>query len=487
MRKPMMERLRDQSGIAMVTVLFVGAAMTVMTSVGALSVIKELRAGSDDMKAADALAYAEAGTDRSIQYLRAQNYGVLRQAGCENPPLAIPSGRVADGTFAATLRVFNPSGTTAGDRYANGTSSTACTTRPSTPRDPLFLVIQSIGTHAAAKRVVEQVVKVRASGLPIGVYANRIDVGGTPNVYNISMISETVIVGREKLVFQGCDPYYTNEDFWPGRNLVTAQCGGQVPSAAHAVGGIFLKQNGSRPEFASSTLNCSANNNPGATGDAKTQSIWDGDGSTTSGTFTGTCTAWGNGPGTSKFTEQDLKRITPHAALTPEDYEAIKQTAQSVGIYCSIGETTTCTRMGQPISNVDPWNDPDIAPIFSAGINNVIAYFEFKTGSATSNYVGWQADAWPCNATDPELTKSAVVVVRNGGMSVQNGAEINGALIMDGDFKFNGSVTINGSIISKSIINASGGMTFSLDDCWVQNMPALFTTATPTQWSEIDR
>jgi hypothetical protein len=495
MTKSLMRRLRNERGIAMMTVLFVGAALTAITSVASLSVIKEFGAGSDDRKAADALAYAEAGVDRSIQYLRGQQWGVLKTAGCEKPALSatstppLPSGTVGNGTFTTTMRVFNPAGTTTATRYADGNPlGVACAARPASAKDPLYVVIKSIGSHPASTRVVEQVVKIQSRGLPVGLFAKSIDVGGTPEIYNLSMVSETQIWGREKLVFQGCDPYYTLEQFYPDKpGLTTTQCGAHVPSAAHAVSGIALKQNGSNLEFGSNPLNCTANT---ASGDTGYQSIWDGDGTASSGAFTGTCPGWGNGPGTSKFSHTDMVRVSPQPELTPEDYQAIKQRAKEVGIYCSIGVTTTCTRMGQTITGYDRnsvWDDNDIAPLYASGTNNILAYFEFTTGTAATNEVKWHATAWPCNPVDPALTKSAVIVVRNGGMSVQNGAKINGALILDGDFKYNGTVEFLGSIISKGTINATGGMTFSLNSCWVENMPWIFTNATPTQWSEIDR
>jgi hypothetical protein len=497
MKKLIKRRFTNERGIAMMTVIFVGAAMTAITSMAALATVKEFRAGTDDMKAAGALSYAEAGVDRSIQYLRGRNWGVLRMAGCNDGAanlgrIDVPSGAVGKGQFDAWIKVFNPTGTDTATRYADGSTSTACTTRPTTPKDPLYVVIHSVGSHPAAKRVVEQVVKVEAIGLPIGVYANRIDVGGTPDIYNISMVSETTIKGREKLVFEGCDPYYTTEDFWPEMGITSAKCGAYAPAAAHAVSGIYLKQNATNPEFAASPMNCTANNNPGASDDyARYQSVWDGDGTAGSGPFTGACGPWGNGPGTSKFLETDMERVTPRPALTPEDHEAIKQTAQSEGIYCSIGSTTSCTRLGVSIPAANVWQDGDVAPIYTAGFNNIIAYFDFKTGTETSNEIKWKADAWlepdGCSTTNPELTKSAVIVVRNGGVSLQNGASINGALIMDGDFKFNGSVEFLGTIISKNVVNASGGMTFKLDSCWIQNMPTIFTSAQPIQWSEIDR
>ncbi|HEX2195353.1 MAG TPA: hypothetical protein VHJ76_00385, partial [Actinomycetota bacterium] len=77
-------RLHGEKGIAMMTVLFVGAAMTVVTSVAAMATIRDFRAGTDDRKATEALSYAEAGIDRLIHHIRGGTvgWGQLKQAGC---------------------------------------------------------------------------------------------------------------------------------------------------------------------------------------------------------------------------------------------------------------------------------------------------------------------------------------------------------------------------------------------------------------------
>jgi hypothetical protein len=70
---------------------------------------------------------------------------------------------------------------------------------------------------------------------------------------------------------------------------------------------------------------------------------------------------------------------------------------------------------------------------------------------------------------------------------LENGADINGALLLeDGEFKYSGDVNFNGTIIAKKI-NVSGTSTFSLDACWVQNMPTFLLDVTPLHWAEIDR
>ena len=65
-----MRRLANQRGVAMVTVLFVGMALTVVVSGAAFISVREIQAGRDDQRGGRAMAYAEAGIDRAYQFLR---------------------------------------------------------------------------------------------------------------------------------------------------------------------------------------------------------------------------------------------------------------------------------------------------------------------------------------------------------------------------------------------------------------------------------
>src|SRR3712207_5481936 len=82
MRNP----LRSQLGTAMVTVIFVGSALTAVSSAGAYMAIQEFRAMGADQRAAEALALAEAGVDRFLLALRQGelNWNMLKRAGCED-------------------------------------------------------------------------------------------------------------------------------------------------------------------------------------------------------------------------------------------------------------------------------------------------------------------------------------------------------------------------------------------------------------------
>ena len=479
-----MLRFKDERGVAMITVLLVASVLTVLTTMAAFSTIKEMKSSTDDRKGAEALSYAEAGVDRVLQYLRTENltWSKLIRAGCEDPGgIQLPTGLVGGGSFTAVLKVFKPNPPTgnAADRFAPA----ACNYRASSANDPVgqYFVITSKGTRPTASRTVQQVIKVVPLGLPVGIYAPTIEASGTPNMSGISMITEGQIRGRDKLVFTGTDPYYYMQDVFPG-GLSGRSPTEHVPAAAHALGGIYLKQNGTSPQFpgptAPTTRNCTAQSGG--------QSLWDSDGSAATGTVTAGCAGQIGYPLNSKFTTEIMDAVRP-SKLTEEEHQALKDVAKSDGIYCSIGATTQCSVNGTAISGMPGvWNDTDIAPEFAAGENNFVAYFDFLTGDTLTNSIKWHANVWPCNPTNADLSKSVVLVVRRGGLEVQ-GSQINGALILDGQLKYNGSPTINGTIISDSAFSITGGANFTLDDCWVKNMPAPLLGARPVAWSELDR
>ena len=474
-----LQRVRNQAGVAMVTVLLVGMVLTVVTSVAAFSTIKELRSSSDDRQSAGALAYAEAGIDRFLRFIRVENvtWHKLIVAGCEDPDgLSVPAGVVGSGTFEATLKVYepNPPSGNSADKMVPG----ACNYRATAPNDPTgqYFIITSTGEHADANRVVQQVIKIHPLGLPVAIYAQAIEAGGTPNMTGISMITEGSIRGREKLSFSGQDPYYFMQDVFP--DGVTGRTPTEhVPAAAHALQGIYLKQNGTSPEFPPAK-NCTAN---GAGG----QSLWDSDGSAGSGTVNGGCSGQTGNPNSSKFTTTAMDKLRPHK-LTEQDHQVLKDAAKTTGIYCQIGTTTSCTRMGQPMASPATWQDGEVAPLFAAGVNNFVVYFDFVGGDTLSNSVKWHASVWGCNATNPDLNRSAVIVVRRGGLEFQQ-AQVNGAFIMDGELKYSGNPTLNGPIISQSGFRITGNANFTLDPCWVKNMPGPFLTTTPAAWAEVDR
>lgn len=490
----------DERGIALVTVIFIGAAMTAVASVASFATIREFQSGRDDRRAAGAHAYAEAGIDRFIDFMKNGNitYNHLYSAGCPStsggvarPKLALPvvNNAIGRGRFSAFLEVS--------DRSGRVLTPASCAGRPEDANDPLYVAITSTGRYPASTRVLRQVLKVQAAGLPVGHYAENVSGGGNPGMTGVSLVSETNITGRDQIAFKGLDPYYRLSHFYPNvpESFWTAQgksSKDHIPAAAHAAGTMWLKSNASGAEFAAGTRNCTANNTGGNSPGTVHQSLWDGDGSTGSGQITSGCGVYPSTtlqqgyPPTSKFDQAALANVAP-SEVSEQTHNFLRQAAQSNGLYCRISSTAqACTRRGVSIPYTGVWQPADITnPMDAAGVKNFIAYFDFLDGTELGNSVSWKSGWGPCS-DDPAINKSLTIVVRRGSISVEGQININGALIADGAFKYTGGPTINGTIIAKEF-SLNGGATFSLDACWVRNMPGSFLGFEPVHWSEIDR
>lgn len=314
----------------------------------------------------------------------------------------------------------------------------------------------------------------------------------------VSMISETSFTNRQQVAFIGSDPYYKIGDFWP--TAPNANTAAAMPAAAHAVGGITLKNNG--PEYSSGVPNCTANDtrNDGIA----SQSLWDSDGSANTANADGSpraittgCSGQTGRPPHARFTSADAKRIAP-ARLSDREYRELQDAAQNFGLYCYItssSATTYCTiNNGARFSPAQTWQDDDIAPLVPAGASRqFIIFFDFDNGlAATTNSIKWSAgNVWPCSVDadgNPTLlNRNGTIVVRNGGFEMASTAQINGAVLaQDGIYKYAGGATVNGTILAKEI-QMNGSAEFSLNDCWVKTRASSFSTVTPVHWAEIDR
>jgi hypothetical protein len=493
-----MKPVRDERGVAMTTVLFIGAALTVLTSSAVFVTTQEFRAGTDDRKAAQALAYAEAGIDRMIDHMRPLSFGAIRNAGCANDIIELQPASIGDGTFTVTMQVFNPLATTTANRYPPG----ACTTVASSPRKGQYFLITSTGGFQGSRRVIQQVIRVRERGLPIGLVAeDTFDANGGPDLKGISILTEGQVLERDNLDLTGVDPYYTLEDFWPGATWGGGLTGSSpVPAAAHAMGGLKI---GNKAEFPPNP-NCGANKT-----NSNGQSLWDSDGSAGSGPTDGTkvvgnclnqptysgpppASYSGSYPPTSKFTQADYDRVAPEE-LSPQDHEFLRRAAQDRGLYCfkPVSGSAYCVRQGTQITYT---NSPDsvVSSFLTSGNLSFIVYYEFEGGAPTSNSISFSQDVWTPATTngcsdDLATNRSMTMVVKNGSVDLSGNLKINGAIIAEGGyFDYTGTPTINGSVWA-SEFRARGTANFTLDSCWVRNIPGLYITITPTQWSEIDR
>lgn len=506
MRLGAMAMRSSERGVALVTVLLIGAVMTVTASTAAFVTINEFNAGGADRRAAAALAVAESGIDRLIMELRrgANDWERLNEAGCRYDAIKLPQGVLADGeTYDVLLTAYtlvDESGNPLPpeDRipplpWSSGNDSLpVCTSRIPSPKpndnpNVHLFAITSTGNRPAAKRVVRQILRIEATPLPVGVFAESIDGNGSVRFQQMSFVSPGDIRGRDKIALSGYDPYYTMGDFYgsaystadPANCHVTviSSC---IPAAVHALGSVYCVSScggsaNNKREHPPSP-NCQANGTGGTAG----QSLWDG--SSDGGEFAASqaCSPRPSGtiPPRSSYTLDDYRRTVPRL-LTEREYQVLRETARTTGLYCT---PTTCTKAGSA-----PFTFPQhITDTTIAGLpNSFIAYFDFPAGSTQT--VSWQAVVQPCS--DTGQSRSVVVAVRNGNLEVNKSSGTNEAvgafLVPQGTFEASG-FTIHGTIMAKEFY-LRGNALFKNSSCWVTHMPGALLDYTPTRWHEVDR
>ncbi len=506
-----MDTARNELGVAMVTVLFVGAALTVVSSTAAFVTIKEFQSGADDRRATEALAFAESGVDRLMLELARGTFtwNEMNEAGCAYAPIGVPRGNLGNQkVYDAQLTVFHPELAAAqrlpdlqtwrkpGDTWEASwndnkqlcTDTTRPGPEPGGPQVPQWFAITSTGKHPTATRQVRQVVKIGTRGLPIGMEADTVEItGGNPSAANVSLITPgDVTSDRNKMSFSGTDPYYTLHHFWESLSSAVA-----APAAVHALGSVKCSANPSTTECTggvehspSRKLNCGANGNNG-------QSQWDQSGGGSTITVLTPCAGQSAAPPPSSFFSlADYKRAAPTPELNDQDYANLKAAAKAYGIYCPLdsGGGGTCTK---PTGTFTVNSNTVIQDLDVAGLrNNFVAYFDFPpTGDPLSRFVKWSAAVGPCNDSAP-LSKSVVIVVRYGGIELAGNGEIVGAFLAEqGEIALRGSgagFLIHGTLISKSL-DLGGNARVQMSSCWVKNLPGGFLRVTPESFSEVDR
>lgn len=495
-----MMRMKDERGVAMMTVIYVAAVLSVVSATATFVTIKEFRAGADDRRGAEALSYAESGVDRLMLLLRTENLGwnFINEAGCRKAPIFVPKGWLGtDQYYNAHLTVFDASpGLTMDQRLPDlGTwtkpgdgwvepgpadATSICTTRNGVlpdPEKPQYFAISSTGEHPTAKRVVRQVIAIRAKGLPIGLYANHVNVqGGNPSTLDISLVSRGNVDGREKLAFAGYDPYYKMGHFWDGASMADP-----APAAVHARGTIFCKQQQCGDDLIEhpTALECGANPNGTAWQAQFDQS--GGGGALSGAPCSGSPLPL---PPYSSLSDADLDRSTPKPELDEQDYQALKAGAQASGLYCRMsGNSGTCTTPTRTFSTNGTIQDADVAEFGGS----FISYFEFDSGNP--GQITWKAPSGPCS-DDALIHQNTTIVVRHGGLDLTGKDEIVGLFLApEGTIWMRGSggiVKIHGTAIADQL-DFGGNAEVKLSDCWVQNMPSPTLRITPISWSEVDR
>lgn len=490
-------RFRQETGVAMITVLFVGATLAVLTTSAAFMSVKGLRSAGADKSSVQALAAAEAGLERLLLDVSRGDvgYGSMRTAGCQTAPVSLPPGTLGPGTYNVELAIYEPNQTPKvppSPWSAANASAAPCVTRTTN-----LFAITATGRQGAGTRVVRQIVSVvvGSSKLPLGIYAERIDANGNPTMRNISVFTAGDVIGRGKFAMIGTDPYFRMKDVYSQSAFSSFTWTGgltwdsYIPASVHATGEIYAKTAGSKGREHPPTANCAANDT--RNGGLAYQSEWDGSactGCTNAGAITTDCGGLAGYPPTARFTSTDLARIAQTRNFTEQEYAGLKASAKSSGIYCEFA-LSKCWKAGVEMAAKTTWDTADMP----TGNPSFVAYFEFPFSSNTSsNRINWKA-TWKaisgvmCNASNPADNRSVVVVVRNGSFDFGGNSQVTGAIMVpEGDFDSSGTPLLHGSVTARTF-RVRGNATFESSSCFAGTLPTTLAEITPLGWSEIDR
>lgn len=479
--------MRDERGVALVTVLFVGAVMTVTVTAAAFIAVGEFRASNRDRGATTALALSEAGIDRTIQWIRSNKvpwrYIVL--SGCSAPVGGVTystvtlNGQIGTGTYSTTI-----------------TRADSCSPTPTSvpnPRVAQQMIITGTGCTSntvgaacpsgSSKRVVRQAVALTSRSLPVGVSSASVDMRGSPVFQNMVVIARGIVNSRRNITTTGTDPYYKKSDFYPCSGAMTEAAGqcftsgsvndAAMPASVHSTDRIYGNPNGK--DIHPPSPNCSY--------------VWDGSatGTTITGTQCGTL-AYPSRPPTALFSDLDADRIAKDPRLTEEDHLYFQNVAKQSGLYCSNygAAGQSCTRAGVTPTAVA--GDIDTADVAGLG-NFYVVYIEYPKGTDPQrNMLGWNvaapAGTNPCTST-AATNSMVVVIVRNGGLETKT--DFIGAIFAeDGRYETGDNANFEGTVAAQ-FIRTRGSPTICNSQRWVDSMPGIFINVAPLQWSEVDR
>ena len=430
----MMKRLRTgrnkDDGLSMITVILVGALLTAMASSMAIISSTNLRNAGRDRVAGAAMGSAEAGVADAIAYLKTTNtvtaLACSPDCGAANPwgeddPAQRKSLSYPDGGKAAVHIVV--------DQAFN----------PPAVKTAVY-TIKSDGTAGAGPglRRLEQTVTVTPLPFPIGVYANKINLNGTPQTFQQSVFSVECITGRNKMTFSGTDAFYG------------------IPAAAHST--KFISTGSNTP--------CQPNTAANIHRSAACNTAYPYDQDKQGGPVGGACA--GAAGGTSYFDQTMLDQYGRQ--LTNDQLAGLRTAAQAQGQYYN--GTTSITAP-----------NPAVYP-------NAVLFFDLGPNQSVSIQTVLDAYTWNGSCTSPPRTVIVVVnhsSVGSGQVKLNSNANLSGAIFVQrGDFEYNGTATFTGTLVANTISKWNGNATSQLTACFLQNMPPGITEVTATRFREVD-
>jgi Tfp pilus assembly protein PilX len=455
--------LRDDRGVAMLTVIMVAAVLMALGMAAVMVSTTNIRNAGRDRFATTAQGAAEAAVASAEAYLQTVSGMALAcspSCGATNPwgdsttkkSLSFPGGRTAK-VWIEVKQQYNPPTYKSAD-----------------------YVIHAVGknSNAIATRTIDQEVSVQPLDFPFGVYVdNKINDQGTPSITNESVFSRTCIDSRNKIYFGGVDPFYG------------------IPAAAHSAQYITNANQSScdtnlvheettdNKAIHYDNTGGSAHNYcaPTTTGGTAVDTRYDQDalgGPFSQDTVDGTtCSSAPNQYTSTSYFDNNILtnqfNFQPKG-LTESQYAALKSVAQAQGTYY-----TSASSIVWPTASAIP---------------NAVMYFDLSSGQSVNVGSGDVASyAWvdepggTCNTQHPSI----IIIVRGGDLTLGSGVSTTGAIFVpEGQLTAAGSVNLVGTIFA-AYAKITGGANVSLNNCYIKNIPGPIMNVQPIRYHEVDR
>ncbi len=460
---------RDRGSAMILVLMFFLVVMALSAGTAALA-MADLRGAGDAQQAGAALNAAEAGVSQAVTYIR--SYGT-RKLRC------YPA--------SCTTNAWNPTAPVSGDLTGGGHWTAYITPiPPNTDVNPGSFMVHSTGTAGGpAQRIIETQVDVTPFGLPVGIFARQLNLGGSLSLQQINVFSTGCVYKRSQVSVTNPTSPDLEYNIPPGVHssqiITDSQGSGQFCPSTNkpihnglSLGGLsLLPCNSSYPydqdKFGGSLtglVGCSAALNlPGylprdVNGDGKVD---------VNGSYIGSDAAL--------FKTFGIKR----PALTNAQIEQLRVNAQAQGTYF------TSSDMPNSWTNALNMSNPTSA--------HAVLFFDLSSGQ-TVDLSPLGSSIWArarLSATDPLcIDASLLIVVMGGNAKLNSNAQLAASLYLgsgapNGDIqKSNGTSNYIGMLYGDTM-DLTGNFNVSLDPCFMANQPPGLFDVTPGGYRELDR
>lgn len=477
----------SDSGVAMITVIMLLAALTAVTSTLAIVGVNNLQNANRDRQSGAAFGTADAGVAQALQYIRTSGINDLTcpeanlaDPGCSTKPWSTGTPAVGWANPSAPHQVVLDSGV-----------GGACNTTRNCYKVWISYVKKYAGCQmVGGKQLCQGTYRIHSKGFygngpssrrvvvdvtvapyrfPFGIYGRSFTGGGNTGIHYVSLFTSTNVCNRGSdsgggsgLYFQGYDDVY------------------QQPASAHAEGVVSGAKNcGSAGSSVHNGSPCAA----GQKNDQDSQGANPINSPAPGSAYSGPCNKNPDGSYysvSSQMLPGDLANtygLSPKG-LTQQQYAQLKTQAMAECLYFSSStKKSNCdgtstyqtawsnTTYTQPVLYFDGW-DPTLH------VNaDVPSSFVFSAPSDTN--------------CDPH---QAIIIVRNSGLTYQGGNNQYfpvAIFVPDGDFSGAGGENTIGTLFSQNI-TVNGNTDFYMDKCFASNPPGGLLDVKATGFHEED-